>query len=65
MADVIDNDIDDAPEMAGPFRPYGNPPPFNLDEYKDSFDIWAAQWSICIKLSTIDTVLAKAERPEY
>ena len=38
MVDVIDNDIDDASEMAG-FRLHGNPPPFDLYEYKDSFKI--------------------------
>ena len=32
IADVIDNDIVDVPEMAGPFRQYGNPASFDLDE---------------------------------
>ncbi len=53
-------------KMAGkPFRPYGSPPAFDLDEYKDSFEIWEAQWEIFLELSTINTVLLEADRPKY
>ncbi|XP_032791630.2 uncharacterized protein LOC116928637 [Daphnia magna] len=48
-----------------PFRPYGTPPPFDMDDYKDSFEIWQAQWKIFLELSTIDTALDAAERPRY
>jgi hypothetical protein len=23
-----------------PFKPYGVPPPLNIEEFKDSFEIW-------------------------
>ena len=39
---------------ARPFRPYGTPPPFDMDDYKDSFEIWHAQWDIFLELSTIN-----------
>ncbi|KZS02854.1 Uncharacterized protein APZ42_034560 [Daphnia magna] len=48
-----------------PFRPFGTPPPFDMDDYKDSFEIWQAQWKIFLELSTIDTALDAAERPRY
>ena len=51
--------------MAKPFRPYGTPPAFDLDEYKDSFEIWEAQWDIFLELSTINTGLPENERPRY
>ncbi|KZS05446.1 Uncharacterized protein APZ42_031345 [Daphnia magna] len=50
---------------ARPFRPYGTPPPFDMDDYKDSFEIWQAQWEIFLELSTIDTALNAAEPPRY
>ncbi len=47
------------------FKPYGSPPRFDLDEFKDSFELWHAQWKIFLALSTIDTMLAEDERPGY
>jgi hypothetical protein len=45
-----------------PFRPYGTAPPFDMDDCKDSFEIWHAQWNIFLELSTIDTALDAADR---
>jgi hypothetical protein len=28
------------------FKPYGSPPTFDLDEFKDSFELWHAKWKI-------------------
>jgi hypothetical protein len=39
------------------FKPYGKPPPFDLDEYKDSFELWHKKWTIFLSLSTIDSAL--------
>ena len=50
---------------ARPFRPYGTPPPFDMDDYKDSFEIWHAQWDIFLELSTINTALDPADQPRY
>jgi len=47
------------------FKPYGKPPPFDLDEYKDSFELWEKQWEVFLALSTIDSALAEAQRPAY
>lgn len=47
------------------FKPYGKPPPFDLDEFKDTFELWEAQWQIFLDLSTIDTALDQADRPKY
>jgi hypothetical protein len=47
------------------FKPYGTPPPLDLDEYKDSFELWEKQWEIFLVLSTIDTVLDTPARPKY
>jgi hypothetical protein len=47
------------------FKPYGSPPRFDLDEYKDSFELWHQQWNIFLALSTIDSVLEDDERPAY
>ncbi|KZR96021.1 Uncharacterized protein APZ42_009877, partial [Daphnia magna] len=47
------------------FKPYGSPPRFDLDEYKDSFELWHQQWKIFLALSTIDSVLEDDERPAY
>ena len=47
------------------FKPYGKPPPFDLEEYKDSFELWEKQWEVFLALSTIDSTLAAADRPAY
>ena len=47
------------------FIPYGTPPPFDFDEYKDSFELWQRQWSIFMALSTINTSLPQADRSLY
>ncbi|XP_045025183.1 uncharacterized protein LOC123469907 [Daphnia magna] len=52
--------------MATPaFKPYGKPPPFDLEEYKDSFDLWHKKWTIFLSLSTIDSALDAGERAVY
>jgi hypothetical protein len=52
--------------MANPaFKPYGTPPPFDLDEYKDSFELWHKKWTIFLSLSTIDSALDAAHRDLY
>ncbi|EFX65726.1 hypothetical protein DAPPUDRAFT_264306 [Daphnia pulex] len=48
-----------------PFKPYGVPPPLDIEEYKDSFEIWHQQWNIFLALSTINTALPQGDRPEY
>ncbi|EFX78798.1 hypothetical protein DAPPUDRAFT_245595 [Daphnia pulex] len=48
-----------------PFRPYDTAPPFDMDDYKDSFEIWHAQWDIFLELSTINTALDVADQPRY
>ena len=48
-----------------PFKPYGAPPPLDIEEFKDSFEIWHQQWNIFLALSTINTALPQADRPEY
>ena len=41
--------------MANPaFKPYGKAPPFDLDEYNDSFELWHKKWTIFLSLSTTD-----------
>ena len=50
--------------MSG-FKPYGTPPPFNFDEFKDTFDIWKRKWNIFLALSTVDSALPEAERPKH
>ena len=52
-------------EMSTPFRPYGTPPPLDLDEYKDSFELWESQWETFIFLSNIDTGLESSLRLQY
>jgi hypothetical protein len=47
------------------FKPYGSSPRSDLDEVKESFELWHAQWKIFLALSPIDTVLEEEERPEY
>jgi len=52
--------------MANPaFKPYGKAPPFDLDEYKDSFELWHKKWTIFLSLSTIDSALDAAHRDLY
>lgn len=51
--------------MARPFKPYGTPPVFDFDEYKDAFSLWFHQWETFLALSTINTALPVAERAEY
>jgi hypothetical protein len=58
-------DLSKMAPTAKAFKPYGSPPRFDLDEFKDSFELWHAQWKIFLALSTIDTVLEADERPEY
>jgi hypothetical protein len=36
-----------------PFEPHGQAPLFDMEERKDSFDVWETQWKIFIDLSTI------------
>ncbi|KZS02453.1 Uncharacterized protein APZ42_000502, partial [Daphnia magna] len=47
------------------FKPYGKPPPFDLDEYKDSFELWHKKWKIFLSLSTIDSELDAGDRGLY
>ena len=58
-----DNHVFAMPPKA--FKPYGSPPRFDLDEYKDSFELWHQQWKIFHALSTIDTVLDEDNRLAY
>lgn len=53
--------------MAPPrqFKPYGTPPLFDLDEYKDTFEVWYQQWTLFLAPFTIDTVLDDHLRSEY
>ena len=53
-----------APNARG-FKPFGSPPPFDFDDYKDTFDIWKEKWSIFINLSTIDTALPVDDCKRY
>ena len=47
------------------FKPYGKPPLFDFDEYKDSFELWNKKWEIFLSLSTIDTALEEGARGLY
>ena len=47
------------------FKPYGSPPQFDFDEFKDTFELWHRKWNIFLALSTIDSVLPEADRPLY
>ena len=58
-------DLSSMAPAARAFKPYGSPPRFDLDEFKDTFELWHCQWKIFLALSTIDTVLEKDDRPEY
>jgi hypothetical protein len=44
------------------FKPYGSPPPFDLEAERDSFAVWEERWKIFLALSTIDEVLDAATR---
>jgi hypothetical protein len=54
-----------APTRPRAFKPYGSPPPFDLEAEKDSFDTWVRRWEIFLALSTIDEVLDAGLRPAY
>lgn len=47
--------------MSG-FKPYGTPPLFDFDEFKDTFDSWEGRWKVVLALSTIDSALPEPER---
>lgn len=47
------------------FKPYGTPPPFDFDDYKDTFDLWHEKWKIFLTLSTINTSVPPGERKSY
>ncbi|KAK4006541.1 hypothetical protein OUZ56_011696 [Daphnia magna] len=47
------------------FKRYGKPPAFDLDEYKDSFELWHKKWQIFLGLLTIDTALDEDARGVY
>ncbi|KAI9555009.1 hypothetical protein GHT06_020302 [Daphnia sinensis] len=47
------------------FKPYGSPPPFDLEAERDSFPVWEERWNIFLALSTIDEALDPAARPAY
>ena len=47
------------------FKPYGSPPPFDLEAERDSFSVWLERWNIFLALSTIDEVLDAAAQPAY
>ena len=44
------------------FKPYGKPPPFDFDEYHDSFELWEMKWQVFLTLLTIDTMVEDARR---
>jgi hypothetical protein len=50
--------------LAKAFKPYASQPRFDLDEFKDSFELWHAQRKTFLALSTIDTVLEVYGRQE-
>ena len=54
-----------ANRMTMAFRPYGSPPPFDLDEYKDSFESWEIQWNLFIQLSNIDICIETTAQAKY
>jgi hypothetical protein len=47
-----------------PFKPHGQAPPFDMEERKDSFDMWETQWKIFIELSTIKDLVPGPQQPE-
>ena len=48
-----------------PFKPHGQAPPFDMEERKDSFDVWETQWEIFIELSTIKDLVPGPQQPKY
>ena len=48
-----------------PFKPHGQAPPFDMEERKDSFDVWETQWKIFIELSTIKDLVPGPQQPKY
>ena len=48
-----------------PFKPNGTAPPFDLEEYRDTFSVWKMNWDVFIRLSNIDEVLEQARRAQY
>ena len=44
------------------FKPFGKPPLFDFEEYKDSFQLWYKKWEFFVSLSTIDTELEEDAR---
>ena len=48
-----------------PFKPNGTAPPFDLEEYRDTFSVWKMKWDVFIRLSNIDEVLEQARRAQY
>ncbi len=47
-----------------PFKPHSTPPPFDIDENKDSFVLWSKKWQISLTLSTIDSALEEDAQPQ-
>jgi len=47
------------------FKPHGQAPPFEMEERKDSFDVWETQWKIFIDLSTIKDLVPGPQQPKY
>lgn len=48
-----------------PFKPNGTAPPFDLEEYKDTFPVWKMKWDVYLRLSNIDEDLEQARRAQY
>ena len=48
-----------------PFKPNGTAPPFDLEEYRDTFSVWKMKWNVFIRLSNIDEVLEQTRRAQY
>lgn len=47
------------------FKPYGSPPAFDLDEYKDTLELREKQWEVFLALPMIDTVLPQNKHASY
>ena len=52
-----------AADSAKAFKPYGSPPPVDLEAERDSFPVWLERWNIFIALSIIDEELDDAGQP--
>ena len=50
---------------AKPFKPHGQAPPFDMEERRDSFDVWLTQWNIFVDLSTIKELVPATQQPKY